>query len=352
MSFFRSRKLAPGTSDFLLECKDLVRHYGKIKPVDGVSLNLRPHELLSILGPSGCGKSTLLNLIAGLDEPQAGEIFIGGEEMSNVHRIVAPELRRVGMVFQDIALFPHLNVFKNVAYGINGSKDEKRSRVEEMLKLVELSGSEKKMPHELSGGEQQRIAIARALAPAPRLLLLDEPFNSLDYRLRVQIRQDIRDILREAKVSAILVTHDQTEAYTFADRMILLSQGKVVQNGSPEEVYHEPATAWVASFVGEANLVPLELVGSAIGLENMSQMPKIRDRLWMSRLEDIKIKKVPETTLQSGWIQEISFRGDHKILHVCHENGLVLRVSVPSRESWLSGDTVQLKPQHSRTYPA
>ena len=137
--------------------------------MDGVSLNLRPHELLSILGPSGCGKSTLLNLIAGLDEPQAGEIFIGGEEMSNVHRIVAPELRRVGMVFQDIALFPHLNVFKNVAYGINGSKDEKRSRVEEMLKLVELSGSEKKMPHELSGGEQQRIAIARALAPAPRL---------------------------------------------------------------------------------------------------------------------------------------------------------------------------------------
>ncbi|MEC7217782.1 MAG: hypothetical protein VXW44_07840, partial [SAR324 cluster bacterium] len=117
-------------------------------------------------------------------------------------------------------------------------------------------------------------------------------------------------------------------------------------------VYHEPATAWVASFVGEANLVPLELVGSAIGLENISQMPKIRDRLWMSRLEDIKIKKVPETTLQSGWIQEISFRGDHKILHVCHVNGLVLRVSVPSRESWLLGDTVQLKPQHSRTYPA
>ncbi|MFZ9007605.1 MAG: ABC transporter ATP-binding protein [bacterium] len=352
MSFFRSRKVAPVTSDFLLECKDLVRHYGQIKPVDGVSLNLRPHELLSILGPSGCGKSTLLNLIAGLDEPQAGEIFIGGEEMSNVHRIVAPELRRVGMVFQDIALFPHLNVFKNVAYGLNGSKDEKRSRVEEMLKLVELSGSEKKMPHELSGGEQQRIAIARALAPAPRLLLLDEPFNSLDYRLRVQIRQDIRDILREAKVSAILVTHDQTEAYTFADRMILLSQGKVVQNGSPEEVYHEPATAWVASFVGEANLVPLELVGSAIGLENIYQLPNIRDRLWMSRLEDIKIKRVPETTFHAGWIQEISFRGDHKILHVCHENGLVLRVSVPSRESWLLGDTVQLKPQHSRTYPA
>ena len=129
------------------------------------------------------GKSTLLNLIAGLDGLQSGEIFIGGEEMSNVHRIVAPGVERVGMVFQDIALFPHLNVFKNVAYGINGSKDEKRSRVEEMLKLVELSGSEKKMPHELSGGEQQRIAIARALAPAPRLLLLDEPFNSLDYRL-------------------------------------------------------------------------------------------------------------------------------------------------------------------------
>ena len=352
MSFFRSRKEAPVRPNFLLECKDLVRHYGKIKPVDGVNLNLRPHELLSILGPSGCGKSTLLNLIAGLDEPQAGEVFIGGEEMSSVHRIVAPELRRVGMVFQDIALFPHLNVFKNVAYGLNVSRDAKRLRVDEMLKLVELSGSEKKMPHELSGGEQQRIAIARALAPAPRLLLLDEPFNSLDYRLRVQIRQDIRDILHEAKVSAILVTHDQTEAYTFADRMILLSQGKVVQNGTPEEVYHEPDTAWVASFVGEANLVPLELVVSAIGLENFPQLPKIRDRLWMSRLEDIKIIKVPETTLQVGWIQEISFRGDHKILHVCHKNGLVLRVSVPSREIWFLGDTVQLKPQYTRTYPS
>jgi iron(III) transport system ATP-binding protein len=221
-----------------------------------------------------------------------------------------------------------------------------------MLRLVELSGSEKKMTHELSGGEQQRIAIARALAPAPRLLLLDEPFNSLDYRLRVQIRQDIRDILHEAKVSAILVTHDQIEAYTFADRMVLLSQGKVVQNGSPEEIYHEPATAWVASFVGEANLVPLELVGPAIGIENMSQLPTVRDRLWMSRLEDIRVLRVPETTLQAGWVKEISFRGDHKILHVCYGNGLILRASVPSRESWLLGDTVQLQPQHSRTYNA
>ena len=350
MPFFRSRAAAPVETEYLLECQDLVRHYGLIKPVDGVSLQLRPQELLSILGPSGCGKSTLLHLIAGLDQPQQGRIVIGGEEMSTPQRLVAPELRRVGMVFQDIALFPHLNVYDNVRFGLKGARDTQRRRVEEMLALVELAGTEKKMPHELSGGEQQRIAIARALAPAPRLLLLDEPFNSLDYRLRVQIRQDIRQILREAQVSAILVTHDQAEAYTFADRMILLSQGKVVQSGTPEEIYHEPQTAWVASFVGEANLVRLELIWEALGLENLAQLPSPRDQLWMCRLEDLRVERRPETCRRVGQVVDISFHGERKLLTVRYDNGLALRVSVPSRQEWDLGETVRLIPLNARSY--
>jgi iron(III) transport system ATP-binding protein len=352
MPFFRRKSNVPTDSEFLLQCHNLVRHYPNVRPVDGVSLELQPQELLSILGPSGCGKSTLLNLIAGLDQPQQGTITLGGEVMSTPQRMVPPEKRRVGMVFQDIALFPHLNVYENVSFGLRGPRAEQRRRVAEMLELVELSGTEEKMPHQLSGGEQQRIAIARALAPAPRLLLLDEPFNSLDYRLRVQIRQDIRDILREAQVSAILVTHDQAEAYTFADRMVLLSAGKVVQAGTPEAVYHEPATAWVASFVGEANLLPLLQVWEALGVEAFAHEPQMRDQLWMCRLEDIAVVRAPEVARRVAVLEDVSFHGERKVLSVRFDNALRLRVSVSSRSDWSVGETVRLLPRHCRTYRA
>ena len=169
--------------------------------------------------------------------------------------MLPPEKRRFGMVFQDFALFPHMSVSANIAYGVRGSKAEKQSRVAELLELINLPHLAGQMPHQLSGGEQQRVAVARSLAPRPRLILLDEPFSNLDYQLRVQLRRDIRDLLRQQGVASLLVTHDQNEAITFSERMLLMNGGMLIQNGKPSEIYRYPKTLWAARFVGEANLL-------------------------------------------------------------------------------------------------
>ncbi len=237
-----------------------------------VSIDVSPGETLSLLGPSGCGKTTLLRAIAGLQQPTAGEIRIGDTLVDGPGVHAEPHRRRVGMVFQHGALFPHLTVAENVAFGLRGHTDPQR-RTAEMLALVELSELADRLPDSLSGGQRQRVALARALAPNPAVLLLDEPFSALDAGMRNQIRRDVKGILQQIGITTIVVTHDQDEAFVFADRVALMREGVLVQVGPSTELYDRPRNRWVADFVGEVNLVSGRLsagpsTGTDIGLVN------------------------------------------------------------------------------------
>ncbi len=239
---------------FAVQARGLRRRFGEVVAIAGVDLDVLPGEMMTVLGPSGCGKTTVLRLIAGLDTPDEGTIDIGGRRVSGLGTSVPPERRRVGMVFQDVALFPHLSVRDNIGYGLRGDPD-REVRVRELLELIELPHIGDRMPYQLSGGMQQRVAVARALAPRPDVVLLDEPFSSLDAALRTQLRDDVREILRAAGTAAVFVTHDQDEALTLGDRMAVMVAGRIEQVAPPEVVYGEPATPLVATFVGTANLV-------------------------------------------------------------------------------------------------
>ena len=231
------------------------RSYGPVAAVRGVDLEVGRGEVLALLGPSGCGKTTTLRLIAGFEAPDTGTVEVGGWAVAGPNLRVPPEKRRVGMVFQDYALFPHLTVAQNVAYGLPGGK-KRNGRVEDVLSLAHLDGLGARMPHELSGGQQQRVALARALAPGPEVVLLDEPFSNLDAALRTRVRAEMRDILTDAGATAIFVTHDQEEALSLADEVAVMLDGTVAQKAAPEVLYHEPASREVAEFVGEANFIP------------------------------------------------------------------------------------------------
>jgi iron(III) transport system ATP-binding protein len=241
-----------------LVCSDLYKTFDSTVAVAGFDLEVRAGELLVLFGPSGCGKTTVLRLIAGIDSPDSGEIWIGGRKVTG-DCWVPPEERRVGMVFQDWALFPHLSVEENVGFGIRGPKRQKRDRVAEVLDLVQLTGLEKRMPHELSGGQQQRVALARALAPHPQVILLDEPFSNLDASLRADLRGEVRRVLTKAGTTAVFVTHDREEALSIADRIAVMVNGKVLEVGPPDQLYSDPSDALVARMLGDANVFVVEV---------------------------------------------------------------------------------------------
>lgn len=246
------------TAGVAVELNELTRVYGSVKALDGLTLHMRPGELVALLGPSGCGKTTALRILAGLDEATSGTVSVDGRDVSRV----PANKRDMGMVFQAYSLFPHLTVLDNIAFGLKmrgKTKGDRLSRAKEMLDLVGLSAHQDKYARELSGGQQQRVALARALAIQPRVLLLDEPLSALDAKVRTQLRDEIRRVQLEIGTTTLFVTHDQEEALAVADRVGVMSQGKLEQLAAPADLYAHPATPFVAEFVGLNNKVPAEV---------------------------------------------------------------------------------------------
>ncbi len=240
----------------LLEVKDLSIRFNSLLAVDKLSFSLSRGEIGCLLGPSGCGKTTVLRAIAGFETPHAGEIALQDKNVSRPGWALATERRHVGMVFQDFALFPHLNVADNIGFGLHKlSQRNREERIRVLLSLVNLNGMEKKYPHELSGGQQQRVALARAVAPRPNLLLLDEPFSNIDIELREQLARDIREIVHRENTTALLVTHDQHEAFAVADHIGVLNSGRLHQWDTGYNLYHKPADLFVADFIGRGVLI-------------------------------------------------------------------------------------------------
>ena len=261
-----------------------VRYAGQAQAaVCGANFGLRAGQIGVLIGPSGCGKTTLLRAVAGLEPVSAGSIHLGQQLVSSPQRSVAPEERRIGMVFQDYALFPHLSVGRNVAFGVHAlARAEQAARVAEVLQLVGLEGSEARFPHELSGGQQQRVALARALAPRPQLMLLDEPFSNLDVELRERLAHEVRGILKAAGATALFVTHDQLEAFAIGDVIGVMHHGQLHQWDDAYTLYHRPATRFVANFIGHGMFAPATLeqqdsgvvVHTALGdLSNLTECP-------------------------------------------------------------------------------
>lgn len=260
-------------NDVLLEIRGVTKRYGSFPALSGISFDMKAGEIISVLGPSGCGKSTLLQMIAGLARPDEGEIRLSGKTIASNKTMVPPEKRGINMVFQDYALWPHLNVFSNIAYGLNKMKpNEKQVRVTELLKLMQLEGLENRLPPQLSGGQQQRIAIARALATQPQLMLLDEPLSNLDMRLRIEMRTEMAYLFRRLGMSVFHVTHDPEEAFSMADRLLIMRKGNIDQMGTPQECFNRPASRHAASLLGAINRLNGTLKrtpeGTAIRLES------------------------------------------------------------------------------------
>ncbi|MDJ0617418.1 MAG: ABC transporter ATP-binding protein [Calothrix sp. MO_192.B10] len=254
----------------ILNLQNITKQFAddSLPAVNNVCLQLHTGDILGLLGPSGCGKTTLLRMIAGFEQPQTGTIEIAGQLVYSTSLSIPPEQRDIGIVFQDYALFPHLTVAANVAFGLKKQpKDIVEKRVSEVLALVQLQGLEQRYPYELSGGQQQRVALARALAPQPKLMLLDEPLSNLDIQVRLQLREEIRDILKAAGTSAIFVTHDQEEALVMSDIVGVMRQGHLEQLDTPEEIYTHPASRFVAEFVTQANFLPAHRQGNVWSTE-------------------------------------------------------------------------------------
>ncbi|MGI8936354.1 MAG: ABC transporter ATP-binding protein [Phormidesmis sp.] len=342
------------SSSPVLACRNITKRYGKTATpaVDAVSFALHKGDLLGLLGPSGCGKTTLLRLVAGFETPEAGEIDLAGQRVCSPGRWVPPEYRQVGVVFQDYALFPHLRVIENVAFGLKQlcrrghlPKKQIQTLAHEAISLVGLAEMAQRYPHELSGGQQQRVALARAMAPRPPLILLDEPFSNLDVQVRLYLRQEVRDILKSIGASGIFVTHDQEEALAIADQVAVMHAGQLVQLDTPEGIYQNPASRFIAEFVTQANFVPaarradgweteLGPVGPVPGAAGVD-----RGELMIAQ-EDLQIVADPTGALEVQGRQFLGREYQYKLLLPSTQ---VLQVRSPASQRLAIGDRVRVK---------
>jgi iron(III) transport system ATP-binding protein len=312
---------------------------GGVEAVADLTLEVREGEFFAILGPSGCGKTTALRVIAGFERPSRGTLALDGEVAASARTFVPPEARGVGMVFQDYALFPHMSVAENVAYGLRRTP-QRASLVADALEITGLAGLGGRGVHELSGGEQQRVALARALAPKPRLLLLDEPFSNLDLSLRARVRAEVRDIVRRAGLTAVLVTHDQEEALSLADRVAFMSRGRILQVGTPDEVYLQPSTLDAAEFIGDANVLRLPAEGGLVRtpLGEFEAPGGASSVAVVIRPEDLQV-------LEGGADGEVIHReyyGHDQVLRVRLDGGTVVRVRLDAHERYADAERLSL----------
>ncbi len=323
-----------------VEVDGLSKAFGATPVLRGVSLRVEPGTVLALLGPSGCGKTTLLRSIAGLEAPDAGEIRVGDRTLTSAREVVPPERRRIGMVFQDWALFPHLSVGGNVGYGLPRA-ERSAERVEAALAMVGLRGLAERAPGTLSGGQQQRVALARALAPRPSVLLLDEPFSNLDTSLRVEVRTEVHRLLVELGITTVFVTHDQEEAFVLGDEVAVMRGGEIEQRAAPAALYATPVSPWVAGFVGDANLVP----GLA---EGNSARTAVGAVALVARADGpVQVLVRPESLSlgpgDTGVVELVEFYGHDSVYEVALDAGLRLRARVPASLALVRGDRVGVR---------
>lgn len=309
-----------------LQCTNLSKVYNGNTAVSNLNLDVRSGEVLALLGPSGCGKTTALRLISGFELPDMGTIEVEGKTISGPDVFLPPERRHIGMVFQDYALFPHLTVKENVSFGLPRSA-RREARVKMILSLVGLSKLQGRMPHELSGGEQQRVALARALVPAPAILLLDEPFSNLDAKLRQQVREEVKEVLEVSEATALFVTHDQEEALYMGDRVAIMNNGSLEQVGSPEDVYQNPKSSFVARFVGLADFLAVFLKDGVPWTEAgplpVTQSPISQPELEvMVRPEDVRFQS---SETGKGRIISRVFKGPYTMYSIVLDSGESIR---------------------------
>lgn len=338
---------APTDMTALLEVEALTCHYDSQLVLEEVGFRLNPGEIGCILGPSGCGKSTLLRTIAGFHPISAGEIRLAGKLLASRTQSIPPEKRQIGMVFQDYALFPHLTVLDNVRFGLGRGK-EAMARALGLLELVGLADLARRYPHELSGGQQQRIALARALAPKPRLVLMDEPFSNLDVTLRKRLSLDVRDILKRAGTSAILVTHDQQEAFAMSDHIGVIQQGRLLQWDTAANLYHAPATRFVAQFVGNGTFLPGTVRSDGHIDTELGPVTSKRPGTWTTdQAVDILIRPDDlvfdqDATIQAQVISKV-FAGSSTLYQVRLESNRTLEILAPSHNQYQEGEQVGLR---------
>ncbi|MGH6789571.1 MAG: ABC transporter ATP-binding protein [Pseudolabrys sp.] len=332
-----------GDTNTLVRFEAVSKHFGATAAVDRLTLDIRQGEFFALLGPSGCGKTTLLRLLAGFEMPEQGRILLGGEDIV----AVPPHRRAVNMMFQSYALFPHLTVEGNIAFGLRQeglSKAEIATRVADMLALLKLQGFGPRRVDQLSGGQRQRVALARSLVKRPRVLLLDEPLAALDKKLRAETQFELMELQRKLGTTFVVVTHDQDEAMTLADRIGVMNHGRLVQVGSPVEIYERPNSRWVADFVGDVNLIEGRIVGNGhtidtsngplrIGGPAAPAAAKAGGTAWLAlRLEKLRIAlerpNGPNTNVIEGVVVEVGYRGDVSIYKVRAGEGAVMKAAV------------------------
>lgn len=330
-----------------IRVRDVEKRFGQAVALDRFHLDVHSGAILTLLGPSGSGKTTALRLIAGFDRPDRGWIEIEGTSVVDRSTFVPPERRRVGMVFQDYALFPHLTVARNVAYGVR--KPMRRRRVREVLDLVGLEGKEDRFPHELSGGEQQRVALARALAPEPGVILLDEPFSNLDAALRARVRNEVAAILRRAGTTAVFVTHDQEEALSMSDFVAVMRDGTVVQAARPADLYQNPRDEWVAGFLGDADFMSGAAedgkVSTPVGVFPTDLAGQVRV---MVRPESVSLQ--PDRHGRAV-VRERQFFGHDQLVTVTLPDGTRLRARLGPTPYLEAGDAVTVSVETATTFP-